>query len=97
MLLDKVFKKKIENFFKSIPPEVRPKQAVFCGGVASNQYLRKVLEECFTSYDVQFLTPPPKLCTDNGVMIAWNAYEKYQIGIESSMNFSIKARWPISL
>ena len=29
------------------------------------------------------VTPPPKLCTDNGIMIAWNGMEKWkaQVGI----------------
>lgn len=25
--------------------------------------------------------PPPKLCTDNGIMIAWNGMEKWKAGI----------------
>ena len=90
-------RKKIENFFENLPTESKPQTAVFCGGVAANQYLRDVLEDCFTRYNVRFLTPPAKFCTDNGMMIAWNAYEKYQAGVLPSMDFSIRARWPISV
>ncbi|ETZ04583.1 tRNA (adenosine(37)-N6)-threonylcarbamoyltransferase complex transferase subunit TsaD [Holospora undulata] len=89
--------KKIENFFDNLPSKSNPRVAVFCGGVAANQYLRNVLEECFLQYDVRLFTPPPKFCTDNGMMIAWNAYEKYRAGILPSMNFSIRARWPIGI
>lgn len=89
--------KKIDNFFDTLPEHVKLKQAVFCGGVASNQYLRDVLKTCFDRYEVEFLTPPPKYCTDNGAMIAWNASEKCDVGVPPSMNFSIKARWPISV
>lgn len=29
-------------------------------------------------YDVR--VPPPQLCTDNGIMIAWNGVERYSVG-----------------
>ena len=25
--------------------------------------------------------PPPKLCTDNGIMIAWNGVERWKAGL----------------
>lgn len=25
--------------------------------------------------------PPPKYCSDNGVMIAWNGIERYEAGV----------------
>ncbi|ESO96349.1 hypothetical protein LOTGIDRAFT_227060 [Lottia gigantea] len=49
---------------------------VLSGGVASNMYIREKLEEVLESYDCQLICPPPKLCTDNGIMIAWNGMEK---------------------
>ena len=50
------------------------------GGVASNSALRawmgKVCAECGWS----LVCPPPHLCTDNGVMIAWNGVERLRAG-----------------
>ncbi|XP_059676082.1 tRNA N6-adenosine threonylcarbamoyltransferase, mitochondrial isoform X2 [Gavia stellata] len=43
---------------------------VVSGGVASNQYIRKGLQTLADANDFAFLCPPPRLCTDNGVMIA---------------------------
>ena len=45
---------------------------VVSGGVASNQYLRSQLESLTSSYGYSLHCPPPRLCTDNGVMIAWS-------------------------
>ncbi|XP_051478924.1 tRNA N6-adenosine threonylcarbamoyltransferase, mitochondrial isoform X2 [Apus apus] len=43
---------------------------VVSGGVASNQYIRRGLQTLADANDFAFLCPPPRLCTDNGVMIA---------------------------
>ncbi|KAM6348476.1 tRNA N6-adenosine threonylcarbamoyltransferase, mitochondrial isoform 3-T4 [Alca torda] len=43
---------------------------VVSGGVASNQYIRKGLQTLADVNDFALLCPPPRLCTDNGVMIA---------------------------
>jgi N6-L-threonylcarbamoyladenine synthase len=51
-------------------PEVR--HLVVSGGVASNQYLRTMLRPLLHHYDIALHCPPPHLCTDNGVMIAWS-------------------------
>lgn len=45
------------------------------GGVASNQYLREKLESLCQDHSFTLHTPPPHLCTDNGIMIAWSALE----------------------
>ncbi|NWI11637.1 OSGP2 protein, partial [Crypturellus soui] len=57
---------------------ILPKNAtlVVSGGVASNQYIRKGLQIVANANDFAFLCPPPRLCTDNGVMIAWNGIER---------------------
>uniref|UniRef100_A0A803WCB0 N(6)-L-threonylcarbamoyladenine synthase n=1 Tax=Ficedula albicollis TaxID=59894 RepID=A0A803WCB0_FICAL len=44
---------------------------VVSGGVASNQYIRKGLQNLADANDFALLCPPPRLCTDNGVMIAY--------------------------
>ncbi|XP_009888434.1 PREDICTED: probable tRNA N6-adenosine threonylcarbamoyltransferase, mitochondrial [Charadrius vociferus] len=54
---------------------------VLSGGVASNQYIRKGLQALADANDFAFLCPPPRLCTDNGVMIAWNGIERLRAGL----------------
>nr|XP_013807750.1 PREDICTED: probable tRNA N6-adenosine threonylcarbamoyltransferase, mitochondrial isoform X1 [Apteryx mantelli mantelli] len=60
-----------------------PKNAtlVVSGGVASNQYIRKGLQILADANGFAFLCPPPRLCTDNGVMIAWNGIERLRAGL----------------
>ncbi|XP_066856224.1 tRNA N6-adenosine threonylcarbamoyltransferase, mitochondrial isoform X1 [Anser cygnoides] len=60
-----------------------PKHAtlVVSGGVASNQYIRKGLQTLANANNFAFLSPPPRLCTDNGVMIAWNGIERLRAGL----------------
>ncbi|VDL21996.1 unnamed protein product [Hymenolepis diminuta] len=44
---------------------------VISGGVASNHFMRSELAKVAAYYGMRFTAPPPRLCTDNGVMIAW--------------------------
>nr|XP_021499785.1 probable tRNA N6-adenosine threonylcarbamoyltransferase, mitochondrial isoform X1 [Meriones unguiculatus]XP_021499787.1 probable tRNA N6-adenosine threonylcarbamoyltransferase, mitochondrial isoform X1 [Meriones unguiculatus]XP_021499788.1 probable tRNA N6-adenosine threonylcarbamoyltransferase, mitochondrial isoform X1 [Meriones unguiculatus] len=54
---------------------------VVSGGVASNLYIRKVLEIVANATQCTLLCPPPRLCTDNGIMIAWNGIERLRAGL----------------
>ncbi|NXD24025.1 OSGP2 protein, partial [Spelaeornis formosus] len=54
---------------------------VVSGGVASNQYIRRSLQNLADINDFALLCPPPRLCTDNGVMIAWNGMERLRAGL----------------
>ncbi|NXH22527.1 OSGP2 protein, partial [Bucco capensis] len=54
---------------------------VVSGGVASNQYIRKGLQMLADANGFALLCPPPRLCTDNGVMIAWNGIERLRAGL----------------
>jgi N6-L-threonylcarbamoyladenine synthase len=41
--------------------------------------------------------PPPRLCTDNGVMVAWSAVEKLKLGFSDAVaDQDVYARWPFS-
>ncbi|OCT63922.1 probable tRNA N6-adenosine threonylcarbamoyltransferase, mitochondrial isoform X2 [Xenopus laevis] len=55
---------------------------VASGGVASNRSIRRVLQTVTDKSDMTLLCPPPMLCTDNGVMIAWNGIEKLRTGVD---------------
>ncbi len=57
---------------------------VISGGVGSNQFIRNGLRKVCDKYQSRLVCPPPKLCTDNGIMIAWNGVEKLRLGIEIS-------------
>ncbi|KAM9804431.1 tRNA N6-adenosine threonylcarbamoyltransferase, mitochondrial [Neosynchiropus ocellatus] len=54
---------------------------VMSGGVASNQYIRKAISIVTDLTGVHLICPPPKFCTDNGVMIAWNGVERLREGM----------------
>uniref|UniRef100_A0A8C6GF50 N(6)-L-threonylcarbamoyladenine synthase n=1 Tax=Mus spicilegus TaxID=10103 RepID=A0A8C6GF50_MUSSI len=54
---------------------------VVSGGVASNLYIRKALEIVANATQCTLLCPPPRLCTDNGIMIAWNGIERLRAGL----------------
>ncbi|ELU17835.1 hypothetical protein CAPTEDRAFT_106307 [Capitella teleta] len=61
-------------------PENIVKTLVVSGGVASNQFLRNGMSIASGVHGYQMVCPPPHLCTDNGIMIAWNGVEKYKVG-----------------
>ncbi|CAA0842675.1 Probable tRNA N6-adenosine threonylcarbamoyltransferase- mitochondrial [Striga hermonthica] len=56
------------------------KYLVASGGVASNQYVRSRLDKIVEKKGLQLVCPPPSLCTDNGVMIAWTGIEHFRMG-----------------
>ena len=69
-------------------------------------YEEEVAEECYNrittvcsaieNYEYEIITPPLKLCTDNGTMIAWAGLEKYRINkYDNSKILSIKSRWEL--
>ncbi|KAK0135775.1 putative tRNA N6-adenosine threonylcarbamoyltransferase, mitochondrial [Merluccius polli] len=64
---------------KALLPTSNP-TLVVSGGVASNQYFRKALTVITDATGLHLLCPPASLCTDNGVMIAWNGVERLREG-----------------
>ncbi len=72
---------------------------VIAGGVAANQGLRDRLKLLANEKSISLIAPPPKLCTDNGAMIAWAAIERIQtMGLEkakSNLNFKPRPRWSL--
>ncbi|XP_024988052.1 probable tRNA N6-adenosine threonylcarbamoyltransferase, mitochondrial isoform X1 [Cynara cardunculus var. scolymus] len=86
--------------------EIEPsiKHLVVSGGVASNQYVRARLHEVVAKNSLQLVCPPPSLCTDNGVMIAWTGIENFRLGrfdppppaIEpEDCQVDLRPRWPL--
>jgi tRNA A37 threonylcarbamoyltransferase TsaD len=60
-------------------PPVR--SVVVVGGVASNGYLRAAITELCASRGKAAAFPPPRYCTDNGVMVAWATAERVAAGL----------------
>ncbi|XP_068669714.1 probable tRNA N6-adenosine threonylcarbamoyltransferase, mitochondrial isoform X2 [Aristolochia californica] len=62
--------------------EIEPsiKCLVVSGGVASNKYVRARLDHVVRKNGLKLVCPPPSLCTDNGVMVAWTGLEHYRLG-----------------
>ncbi|XP_075970528.1 tRNA N6-adenosine threonylcarbamoyltransferase, mitochondrial-like [Anticarsia gemmatalis] len=70
---------------KLIPEE--NKQLIVSGGVACNNYIFSALQMLCNETSYEIYRPPPKLCTDNGVMIAWNGLEKWRKQIDIVKDF----------
>jgi len=62
----------------STRPELSALPLVVSGGVAKNELLRSRLRALVESLDglSSIVYPPPELCTDNGVMVAWAGCER---------------------
>ncbi|TYH58751.1 hypothetical protein ES332_D08G176000v1 [Gossypium tomentosum] len=80
------------------------KHLVVSGGVASNQYVRARLDQVVQKYSLQLVCPPPNLCTDNGVMIAWTGIENFRVGRydppppandPDDFMYDLRPRWPL--
>jgi N6-L-threonylcarbamoyladenine synthase len=69
--------------------EFGPKSFVIAGGVASNQELREQIKKRFP---IEVTYTDPKLCTDNGAMIASLGYyqAKSNFGIANPYSLEIK-------
>lgn len=50
------------------------------GGVAVNSLLRHRLEEYAAEKNIRLALPPPKLCTDNGAMVAYVGERQLELG-----------------
>ena len=83
--------------YKELHPNLKNPTLVVSGGVAANKFLRASIEEIAKNNNLSFSAPPLKLCTDNGVMIAWAGMEKLINGddIEEDINFPVYPRWPL--
>ncbi|VVC96454.1 unnamed protein product [Leptidea sinapis] len=69
--------------YKMIPDENA--QLVVSGGVACNNYIFKNLSVLCEEMNYKIYRPTPKLCMDNGIMIAWNGVEKWRRSLDINM------------
>ncbi|MCB9992387.1 MAG: tRNA (adenosine(37)-N6)-threonylcarbamoyltransferase complex transferase subunit TsaD [Hyphomicrobiaceae bacterium] len=75
--------------------EVANKVLVVAGGVAANKVIGAALREATAAAGAQLIVPPPALCTDNGVMVAWAGLERLTAGHMDGLDFPARARWPL--
>ena len=68
---------------------------VIAGGVAANLALRARLAAVAGEAGLRLAAPPPALCTDNAVMIAWAGIERLSLGLTDGLDASPRARWPL--
>jgi N6-L-threonylcarbamoyladenine synthase len=74
----------------------RPGTLVVSGGVAANAAIRAALADAAARAGFALAVPPPRLCTDNAVMVAWAAIERLRAGLgEDGMDAPPRPRWPL--
>ena len=65
------------------------------GGVSANVRLRAALETKLGKEGAQVFYPAPKLCTDNGAMIAYAGALRLA-GKADSADVEVRPRWPMT-
>lgn len=76
---------------------------VVAGGVAANQTLRQGLSQVAEDHGLRLRCPPPRLCVDNGVMVAWAGLERLRLKLfeepptveKVEDHVEIRPRWPL--
>lgn len=71
------------------------KSLVMGGGVAANKAIRLQMETLAAKNGLNFAAPPVKLCTDNGIMIAWAGIERLKKGLTDDLHAKARPRWPL--
>jgi N6-L-threonylcarbamoyladenine synthase len=74
-------------------PEARA--LVVAGGVAANRAIRAALADIAARHGVPLVAPPPRLCTDNAVMVAWAGLERLRLGKIDDLAVRPRPRWPL--
>jgi len=72
-----------------------PRHFVVAGGVAANAALRAALEQTSAANAFSLCVPPPHLCTDNAVMVAWAGALWLSRGRADPLDVPARARWPL--
>ncbi len=72
----------------------RPPVLVVAGGVAANRRLRAALEGLAATEGTTLVLPPPGLCGDNAVMVAWCGVERLRAGLPPAP-VRVRPRWPL--
>jgi glycoprotease/Kae1 family metallohydrolase len=65
----------------AVEAEPACRHLVLAGGVACNAAVRAAFERAAAALGLALVVPPPSLCTDNGVMVAWAGAERLAAGV----------------
>lgn len=84
-------KRKVELAFQ----KTGVKEMILAGGVSANHYLREVMQDLASQYDVHFHVPSIQYCTDNAAMIGAAAYPLYQKEIFASYELNAESSFDI--
>lgn len=68
---------------------------VAAGGVAANGAVRAALAGAAARQGFALLAPPPRLCGDNAVMVAWTGIERLRLGLSDGLDAAPRPRWPL--
>jgi N6-L-threonylcarbamoyladenine synthase len=68
---------------------------VVAGGVAANATVRAALTAVAEQRGARLVAPPPRLCTDNAVMVAWAGIERLRLGMADALDHAPRPRWPL--
>lgn len=68
---------------------------VVSGGVACNDFIFGSIQIIGDKMGYKVYRPPPRLCTDNGIMIAWNGVEKIMKGSCGVPDINLKDVSPV--
>lgn len=71
-----------------------PKNFVFSGGVACNDFIYKALTDFVGQHGFKAYRSSKRLCSDNGVMIAWNGVERWLHCADEYKNLDIDSVFP---
>ncbi len=69
---------------------------VMAGGVSANQRLRQQLSDYAKGAGAQVFYARPKLCTDNGAMIAYAGCQRLMAGQQQGLPIGAQARWDMT-
>jgi N6-L-threonylcarbamoyladenine synthase len=64
---------------------IEKKEVLLGGGVVQNKRLRGMVETMARDRGASMFVPEPKLCTDNGAMIAWTGLLMHNAGVRMSV------------
>ena len=73
-----------------------PSALVAAGGVAANAAVRGALGGVAAKAGLPLIAPPPRLCTDNAVMIAWAGIARLRLGLDDPLDHAPRPRWPLA-
>jgi N6-L-threonylcarbamoyladenine synthase len=68
---------------------------VAAGGVAANAAVRTALGAAAAAHGLPMVAPPPRLCTDNAVMVAWAGAQRLRLGSADPLDHAPRPRWPL--